>query len=104
MCGYFDKNRTTRGSWDDDKPPKSEEETIPAHLPACPPACLSVSTAQELMENIYSREGIENDELTNEDIDQYRRDFMHFDRDYSGEIEVGAGGGAGSAGHYTVFV
>jgi hypothetical protein len=44
---------------------------------------------KQLQHVIYSREGVVNDELDNDDIAQYRRDFMEFDKDLSGTIDLG---------------
>lgn len=44
---------------------------------------------KQLQNVIYSREGVSNDELDNDDIAQYRKDFMEFDKDFSGQIDLG---------------
>ena len=41
---------------------------------------------KQLQNNIYVRDGIENEELSNAEIAQYREDFMEFDKDLDGQI------------------
>ena len=43
---------------------------------------------KQLRQVIYSREGISNEALDNDDIEEYRKDFAEFDKDHSGYISM----------------
>ena len=43
---------------------------------------------KQLRQVIYSREGITNEALDNDDIEEYRKDFAEFDKDHSGQIAM----------------